>query len=103
MQPYILYITVTQNEANTLALKILSNKLAACIQLENIDSLYVYNDQMNNLSEKRMVIKTFDVLINKIEKLLSENHSYEVYQCTGVKMDYVNEKYLKWMTSNVDV
>lgn len=98
MVPFVLQITINNEvEADKIIKTILDNKFACCCQKISIQSNYNWDGSYEYGNEYLIIIKTFEHLIGYIENVCEEEHSYEIYQITGYKMDYVNEKYLKWM------
>lgn len=98
MVPYVLQIAIiSEVEADKIIMTLLDNKFACCCQKVKVQSNYNWDGQYEYGDEFLLIIKTFEHLIEYIEKVCEEEHSYEIYQITGYKMTYVNEKYLQWM------
>lgn len=86
--------------AQKLAEHLLQAKLAACIQLTKINSIYSWQNKIENSEEISLSIKTKKSNYKKIEKVILKNHDYEVPQIFSIKIDQGFESYLNWIDSN---
>ncbi len=102
----IIAFTTTPNliEAEILARRIVEEKLAACVQiLPQIQSFYIWKDQLQNDSEYLLLIKTLVEKYDELEKFIQANHSYETPEVIAIKADRVSEHYLSWMNESLKV
>lgn len=76
---------------------LLNKKLAACIQVQKINSHYVWKGSINVDNELLLFIKTKHSLYREIESCIRENHSYEVPEIIEVPMIDGSESYFKWI------
>lgn len=95
----IVLTTVSSNEeAESLAQKIVEAKLAACVQiLPQVTSVYFWENAVQKDSEVLLFIKTLPEKYNELEKFISENHSYDVPEIVAVSAEKVSQSYLNWM------
>jgi periplasmic divalent cation tolerance protein len=96
----IIVFTSTPNstEAQSLAEKIVSAKLAACVQvLPQITSVYMWEGKMQNETESLLLIKTIPDKYEALEDFIIANHSYAVPEIVAVDAERVSEPYLQWM------
>lgn len=85
-------------EAESLAEKIVSAKLAACAQImPQITSIYFWEGKIQKESEQLLIIKTLPEKFEKLERFIRENHSYEVPEIVSLPVEKVSEGYLAWM------
>lgn len=74
----VLVTAASEAEAENLAKSLVENKLAACVSLSPIRSVYSWQGEIHSESEWQLLIKTnlakFEALKTKIQEL----HSYEV-------------------------
>lgn len=103
MTPVVLYITcVSELEARTLGHKLLKEKLAACINiLPPIQSLYWWNDEIQDDSETAFLVKTTDDKVDAITDLMNEIHSYDCPCVVALPIEKGNPEFLKWITTQV--
>ncbi len=94
----ILTTVPTGEEAETLAEKIVSGRLAACVQiLPRMQSIYFWEGKVLKGAEYLLLIKTLDEKFVELEKFIKENHRYDVPEIAAIAADKVSEKYLNWI------
>ncbi len=96
----IIILTTTPDieEAETLAAKIVSSGLAACVQvLPQITSFYVWEGKLQREGEYLLLIKTLEEKYDELHALISENHSYDVPEVVAIDAARVSDPYLAWM------
>lgn len=87
-------------EARKIAMMLLNKKLAACIQITNIESFYVWNDEICNDDEKLLTIKTKKENFEKIKRKIKEIHSYDLPEIICIDITDASKKYLKFIDEN---
>jgi periplasmic divalent cation tolerance protein len=101
MKPYIIYSTTdTKKEAKSLAKLLLEKKLAACIQIQKIRSLYSWKNQLCEDKEYLLCIKTKKGHYKKIEREIKENHSYDVPEIIATPITKLDKNYKKFIKEN---
>lgn len=86
------------DEAESLAEKIVTEKLAACVQiLTQIRSVYAWDGAIHRESEHLLLIKTLGEKYEELEKFIVANHSYSVPEIVAINAERVSESYLSWM------
>ena len=95
----VVFTTVPNiKEAETLARKIVEAKLAACVQvLPEMKSFYFWENEVQKDSEHLLLIKTSEETYDELEKLIKQNHSYDVPEIVAVSSEKVSDDYLNWM------
>jgi len=84
-------------EAHELAEMLVNRKLAACVQLVNITSVYRWGGELNKETELLLLIKTTQERYQQIEDAIRENHSYEVPEIMQIPVDGGFLPYLSWI------
>ncbi len=100
MQSYIQVSTTTESKDAAIALGhiLVEKKLAACIQINGpITSIFTWKDKVTEAEEWQLVIKTRDDLFSILEQAIKENHTYELPEIIGVKLEHVSSEYAKWI------
>ena len=96
---HIIIVTTTDDKkvAVAIAQALLEAKLAACIQINNIDSLFMWNGKLSKIKEFRLLIKTRDSHYSEVEKFILNNHNYDLPQI--IKLDITDglPSYLEWI------
>lgn len=90
----------SEKEARALGSGLVASKLAACVQIHRVDSIYSWKDDIHTDPEFRLIIKTRDTLYPDVEAFISRHHSYEVPQVVKVPMEGGLPAYLAWMEEN---
>ena len=92
-----------QTEAEELAEKLVTAKLAACVQiLPPMTSVYVWEGKVQKESEHLLLIKTLPEKWDELAALITANHSYDVPEIVAIDAANVSEPYLKWLQLNTD-
>ena len=96
----IVVLTTVSNdeEAESLARKIVEAKLAACVQiLPPMKSVYFWENAIQIDSEHLLLIKTLREKFDELSKFIQANHSYETPEIIALEASAVAENYLDWM------
>ncbi len=99
---YSIVITTCPNryEASSLAKKLVEAKLAACVQLSQIESVYVWKGNACEDEEIKLLIKTRRELYPELEAFIKANHSYQVPEIIMVAIEDGLGAYLDWVDDN---
>ena len=85
-------------DANTLASILVTERLAACVNvLGEMDSIYRWKGGVESERERQMVIKTTAARMPELEARVHELHPYEVPEFVAVPIEAGSEKYLAWI------
>ncbi len=98
---YLVSTTIdNKKNAENLAKKIINAKLGACVQIVPIKSFYMWKGKMEQTSEFRLDIKTLAEKYHLLEKLIINNHTYDVPEIIAVPIVRGYKKYLDWVNKN---
>ena len=102
MKEVLLLITTVSNEniARTTAKLLIEKKLAACISIKDIYSIYKWRDDIEEMKEVEMTIKSKPELKDELITFLKEMTTYEVPQIIFKKFNS-ESKYHDWLTNNI--
>ncbi len=93
----IVYVTAPIEKATSIAKHLLEMRLAACINMLEVESLYWWQGKIEKDKEKLLIIKTkktcFEKLVDEIKKI----HPYEVPEIIAVPIERGNTDYLTWI------
>ena len=91
----------SEDEAKAIASALIEARLAACVNLFPVTSVYAWKGQVQREAEWQLVIKTrlncFDQLVAKVQAL----HSYDVPELIALPIERGSEAYLGWMGEQV--
>ena len=89
-------------EAESLAVKLIAEKLAACVQiLPPMTSVYVWEGKLQRESEHLLLIKTLPEKYDEVEAFITANHSYDVPEIVAINADKVSGPYFKWINETL--
>jgi len=87
----------TREQALQLARILVERQLVACAQLSAIESLYLWNGQLQQDPEVRLTLKAPESHYAAIEAVILERHSYDLPAIHALRLDRVHEPYAKWI------
>ncbi|WP_076791742.1 divalent-cation tolerance protein CutA [Chlorobium sp. KB01] len=98
---YCMVITTTpdREEAEHLAEGILENRLAACIQMADIRSFFLWEGAMQKEDEVVLSIKTTEARYSELEAYILEFHPYDVPEIIKLQVTGGLPGYLNWLDS----
>jgi len=97
----ILLVTCSnESDARQLASELVKNKMAACVQIHPVTSIYTWEDQIHTDPEFRMIIKTTSSSYKEVETFILKRHNYEVPQIIQVPIANGLTSYLNWIDEN---
>jgi periplasmic divalent cation tolerance protein len=96
---YAIVITTTSSkaEAESIARALLAQRLAACIQVTQIQSYYTWKENVNIDDEQLLLIKCKQVDFSEIQQCIIANHSYELPEIIQVPITAGLPGYLDWI------
>lgn len=105
MKKYIQVLTTTdkKEEAEKIARALLDGKAAACIQiLPPMESVYRWKNKVETSREWLCLIKSREDCYEKIERIIRENHSYEIPEIIAFPIISGSREYLAWLDQEVE-
>lgn len=92
----IVFVTCPIFDADRIAEQIVTEKLAACVNIVPIRSIYTWEGELKHEEELLLMIKTTPQNYDRLEKRLKELHTYEVPEIVAVESDKVWQPYFDW-------
>lgn len=86
-------------EAKQLAIGLVENKLAACVQLKSISSIYHWRGELQQDEEVQLMIKTTQERYSAIEQYIKQHHSYELPEIIALPVHTGSDEYINWLQS----
>jgi periplasmic divalent cation tolerance protein len=94
--------TGTRQDAERIAVELVSRRLAACVQVSGpIQSTYRWQGAVETAEEWLCTAKTSGAQLAAVEKLVKELHPYEVPELVATPIVGGSEAYLKWLAEQV--
>ena len=101
MKQILLLITTEYDKkaAKKIAKLLLKKKLAACVSLKDINSIYEWKGKIEEVNEVEIIIKSKPKLKNALVVFLQKQISYDVPQIIYKKFNSEN-KYFNWVNKS---
>ena len=87
----------TLQDARRIAQALVERRLAACAQISEIESFYVWNGVPQNEPERRILFKTTTDRYAAVESAIRELHPYELPAIHAVPITHVSLQYAAWL------
>ena len=88
----LVLVTVGErSEADNIAQTLVREKLAACVGIATIESIYLWEGQF------QLLIKTVKSRYPEVEAKILELHSYDVPEIMALPVVAASERYLHWV------
>ena len=95
--------TETKEEAQAIARAAVEVKLAACVHMEEITSLYMWDGKVHEGGEVRLTMKTAADAYPALETLIQRLHSYDLPAVYAFEVVKGSAAYLEWVREQVAV
>ena len=99
----ILVTAPSREQAEAIATALIQAKLAACVSLLPIHSIYLWQGQLNRDDEWQLLIKSALVKFEQLEATIRAMHPYEVPEIIALPLVAGSLPYLHWLAAQVDV
>jgi len=90
----------SKQSVTSIANKLVKKKLAACVNITNISSIYAWKGKIENQSEYLALFKTSKKNQSKLKKELQKLHPYDIPEIAEINVDSINQSYLKWIVDS---
>ncbi|GAB1541193.1 divalent-cation tolerance protein CutA [Scytonema sp. NUACC21] len=97
----VLVTASSVEEAETIANALVESKLAACVSILPIHSIYTWQGQKYKEQEWQLLIKTDLRQFPTLEAKIRELHSYEVPEIIALPVVAGSLPYLQWISEQV--
>jgi periplasmic divalent cation tolerance protein len=89
--------TCSTNKSKELINEILKSRLAGCANRTEVNSKFWWKGKIDEEKESLIIFKTKEELVGKLFNKIKEIHPYEVPEIIEIKVEKVNDAYLKWL------
>jgi len=94
----LVYITTQdEGEAEKIGRTLVKEKLAACVNIHPINSVYRWEGRVEAEREAAMLVKTRADLVDEVINRVKELHPYEVPCVISLPIIQGNDDYLNWI------
>lgn len=101
-QALVVLVTASSaDEARQLARGLLENRLAACVNVVPVASLFRWEGAIQQEAEALMIIKTRADAFDRLAQAIKAAHSYDVPEIIALPIAAGSAEYLKWIDDEV--
>lgn len=98
----VVLVTVASLTAGkAIAMSLIEAKLAACVNLFPLDSIYLWEGKINQEQEYQLIIKTDLSKFDELEAKIKTLHSYEVPEIIALPIIAGSNTYLDWLGASL--
>ncbi len=88
------------DKAQQLAAVLIKRRLGACVQISRISSVYVWQEEVRNDEEFRLLVKTQKDRYPDVEAAILEAHPYDLPAVFAIDVDQAYGPYAEWVRGN---
>ena len=101
MKPIIIVSTYPNKKSITkTANELVQNKIAACVNITKISSIYSWQGKIENASEYLAFFKTTQKNKKSLKEKIKASHPYDVPEIAEIEITSINQSYLKWLVES---
>jgi periplasmic divalent cation tolerance protein len=84
-------------EARRIGKVVVEKRLAGCVNIWPIESIYSWKGEIKEDDEAVLLIKTIESKVAEIESLILQNHSYSAPIIAVINIHRINRIYKEWL------
>ncbi len=81
---------------------IISRRLAACVNIVKVNSIYWWKENIEESDEVLLIFKTTRDKVEALKEVVMKEHPYEVPEFIQIGADKVGEAYLRWVINSTN-
>jgi periplasmic divalent cation tolerance protein len=93
----VLTTVATRDDARQMARTLVERKLVACAQIEQIESFYEWDGDINSEPEQRLLLKTTPERYAEVEAAIREMHGYALPAIYALPVEQAFGPYVDWV------
>jgi periplasmic divalent cation tolerance protein len=103
MKPVIIVSTYPdQKTIKKIAHELVKKRLAACVNISKISSIYSWKGKIGDTSEFLAIFKTTQTNKNSLKKEIKKMHPYDVPEILEIDILSINQPYLRWLIESTN-
>lgn len=97
-----LYVTCRDvDEAKHIGRALIEKRLAGCVNIAPILSLYRENGAAKESTEASLLVKTVDQRVQEVEDMVRSLHSYTIPCIASFTLHRLNREYKEWLVDQI--
>lgn len=97
----VLVTVASRSQGQKIATALVENKLAACVNLFPIESIYIWQGKIEQEQEYQLIVKTDLNKFSELEAKIKTLHDYEVPEIIALPIVEASQSYLNWMGTSL--
>jgi periplasmic divalent cation tolerance protein len=93
--------TTAPGEAERIARALVDERLAACVNIAQVKSCYLWEGKLNLEGEGLLIIKTEQRMVEQVMSRIADLHSYRVPEIIVLPITQGHQPYLDWISQSV--
>jgi periplasmic divalent cation tolerance protein len=103
MKPTIIVSTYPDKKSVTkISNELVKTKIAACVNITKISSIYAWKGKIENASEYLALFKTTDKNKKILKEKIKSTHPYDVPEIAEIDIASINKPYLNWLVDSTN-
>ncbi len=98
----IVLITHPEEGAQGFARDLVERRLAACVNLVPVESVYRWQGAVEAGGERMLVVKTRLARVLELERFVAAEHPYDIPEFVVLAPEHVGADYLRWVLAETD-
>lgn len=99
----VLTTTSSREEATQIAQALITENLAACVNLAPITSIYRWESKICNDEEIQLIIKTDLNRFEQLQARITQLHNYDLPEIIALPITQGSADYLHWIAAQVHI
>lgn len=101
MKPaFVISTYPTRSSASETARDLVGSRLAACVNISEISSIYSWKGRIEDASEYIALFKTTQKNSEELKRRIQDSHPYDVPEVAEIDVNSINDSYMRWLTES---
>jgi periplasmic divalent cation tolerance protein len=101
MKAVVIFSTYPDRKSvSKIANKLVKDKVAACVNITKISSIYAWQGKIENADEFLAFFKTTQKNKHKLKSMIKNTHPYKVPEIAELDVKDINKPYLQWLVDS---